>query len=222
MKKRYTSKKRYKRGYKRKFLKFRRKKNHPEVKYFGGYLEQPTRIFAVASRDLPANMQVAFIQTPLQGTGGNQRIGQAIYGVKIWFRFQINLGVNTYGANFRVIIFRMNEFYDGTTPIVNFWQNNVTYQGDLGNVNREVVYKVHYDRIIHLQTNWTTAGAVGKPHNVNIRINKKQMFTDNATSDWKDPRSRFYIAILATDLNLAHGAVCGSFRVFGNYYFTDL
>jgi len=191
-----------------------------EVKYTSMYQLDQIANRKVGSSTLSVSDYYGLITFPSQGTTDVSRIGDTIMGRKLWVRFTVeNVAANN-SSCIRVIIFNSKNTALGGS-IADFWQASDDNPAITGVVNREVVNKVFYDKVITLNSTIASTRTVFKPINVNIAMRWPIIFSNGGIVP-KDPRNRIFMAALVyLPGATADNASQAFLNVRSNFYFTD-
>lgn len=193
----------------------------PEVKYTILSTTSPLGIAVryISSSSLSSSDYRTLFEFPAQGTSDTQRLGDTITPVKLWVRIVVNSISNVDSCVVRVIIFTMNQVVSST--ISNFFQASTINPAILGVVNREIVNKVYYDKMITLNRS-DANNQLAKPRNINIKLRKPIVFY-NGSQTPRDPKNIFYIGyMMYIPTATTDSADKGFMNVHTNFYFTDV
>lgn len=224
------SKRSYKKSFKRR-KSFRRRRSNfskmkfkPEVKYtvlpWAINLNVPNHFPTTASESIPAaNNTINIMTWPSQGTSDITRVGDTIHPVKAWIRLVFNKTNTAPQCTFRIIIYRHNKVLTSGIQ-ANFWQTAVT-NPNMGVVDREIVYKVLYDRVHVLNGTLTDEELVKKPIDINIRFRKPVIF-HNGSIIPKDPRDELHaVFVPMIPLNNSAAATPITMSATTRFYYFD-
>lgn len=198
--KKYSKRKVYKKKYyKRRRSNAYRLRFKPEVKYYPLNIWAATAFYnrnlATASNNLPSGNYTLMGFYPGVGTSDLTRIGDTIHPIKFWVRLAIYFTdsfADTHAVMVRIIIFTMPKQQTAGTDITGFFQHAVQNQAALGNVDREQVHKVYYDRRFIFNANLTNQNML-KFVQINIPMRKPVVFGGGSTVP-RDQTKLFYIA----------------------------
>lgn len=215
-------------GGSRKKFRTGRTRLRPEVKYAGrAEAEIGIKNFKGATVDLAVADVKTLINFPAQGTTDVTRIGDTIMAKKLYVRlflYQTDTQAQNASA-VRIIIFNLRTDLP-TTDIGAFWQSAIGPNSINGVVNREVVNKVFYDKVVIFQPNVSgtsvgvSKGVYLKPKNINISMRWPIVFAAGSQLP-KDPRNKIFIHVTGFSDPPAAGVLLGQYSFNSNFYFTD-
>jgi len=202
-----------------------------EVKYMNKNIQQTIYERSGTTTSLSSSDYTILFAYPAQGTSDIDRIGDTINPVKIWVRMTVESITGRPSVNLRVIIFTLPVAQTTLQTVTFFWQSSASNQAINGNVNREVVHKVYYDKTFNINTGTSyyqsssntnnPTACCAKPRSINIRLRKPIVFGGGVIIP-KEPKNTFYIAYLgyAPGGALLDASV-GFINCSCNFYFTD-
>lgn len=209
-------------GGSRKKFRTGRTRLRPEVKFLNSAgADIDIRNFKGSAVDLDVSEVKLMTSFPAQGTTDSSRIGDTIMGRKVYIRmfvYQPDARADN-ACMFRIIIFNL-KFDLPTTNIANFWQVAIGPNSMTGLVNREVVNKVFYDKVVEIQPQINAKASYKKPRNINISMRWPVIFSGGSTTP-KDPRNRIYMHVCGYSATPVAGAILGAYCYSSNFYYTD-
>jgi len=193
----------------------------PEVKYTTSLIQSDIAERATNSTALDISLYSKLNYFPSQGTTDSTRIGDSIYPVKIWVKFTLESKNTPASINVRVIIFSLPKDQSTSSSVLAFWQTSTVNQAINGCVNREVVYKVYYDKIFSIDQRVSGTNVCLRTRDINIRMKRPITFAAGST-DSKNRTDQLYIAYIGYNpgASLAE-TVVGYINCQTHFYYTD-
>lgn len=209
-------------GGSRRKLRTGRTRLRPEVKFVNtAAAAVEIKNFKGSGVDLDVTDIKSLITFPGQGTTDSGRIGDTILGKKLYIRMFVYQPDARAGnaCMIRIIVFNL-KFDLPSNNIANFWQVAIGPNSMNGVVNREVVNKVFYDKVVVFQPQITDKAVYNKPKNINISMRWPIVFSAGSTTP-KDPRNRIYMHVCGYSDTPVAAAILGLYSFSNNFYYTD-
>lgn len=209
-------------GGSRRKLRTGRTRLRPEVKFTNtAFTDVSIKNFKSVAVDLDVSEIKSLCSFPAQGTTDSTRIGDTILGKKLYIRMFLYQPDARAGnaCMVRIIVFNL-KFDLPANNIAGFWQTSIAPNSMNGIVNREVVNKVFYDKVVVFQPQIADKAVYSKPKNINISMRWPIIFSAGSTTP-KDPRNRIYIHVAGYSDTPVAAAILGVYSLNANFYYTD-